>query len=426
MYKGIASQELVTRMGRAGLLGYLGTGGMRLGEIAAAIDGLRHELPKGAPCGMNLLAGPPDLEAATVELYLERDIRHVEASAYLGLTAPLLRYRLGGLRRRADGSVEAPRRLCAKVSRLEVARLFFSPPPAELVEALRAGGTITAEEAALAGSIPVASDVCVESDSGGHTDGGVMLALFPTLRRLADDLQRTHAFGEPVRVGAAGGLGTPEAIAAAFLLGADFVVTGSINQCTVEAGTSSAVKDILQEVEVGDTTLAPAGDLFELGAKIQVLKRGLLFAPRANRLYELYRSHESLDAIPAAETHRLESQYFGTSLAEVWAETRRYLAEHAPAELARAERQPKAKMAAVFRHYFVRSNRLALAGDITERVNFQIQCGPALGACNAWLRGSAMENWRQRHVDDLAVRLMTEAAGLLRRRLTALEANAPT
>ena len=69
------------------------------------------------------------------------------------------------------------------------------------------------------------------------------------------------------------GIGTPEAAAAAFLLGAEFIGTGSINQCTVEAGTSDSVKDLLQEANVQDTSYAPAGDMFEAGARVQVLKK---------------------------------------------------------------------------------------------------------------------------------------------------------
>ena len=46
-----------------------------------------------------------------------------------------------------------------------------------------------------------------------------------------------YRYTKAIRVGAAGGIGTPEAAAAAFVLGADFILTGSINQCTVEAGT---------------------------------------------------------------------------------------------------------------------------------------------------------------------------------------------
>src|SRR3954462_15450892 len=97
-----------------------------------------------------------------------------------------------------------------------------------------------------------------------------------------------YRYQNKIRIGAAGGIGTPHAAAAAFILGADFILTGSINQCTVEAGTSAAAKDGLQELNVQDTDYAPAGDMFELGARVQVAKRGLFFPARANRLYELY------------------------------------------------------------------------------------------------------------------------------------------
>lgn len=76
-----------------------------------------------------------------------------------------------------------------------------------------------------------------------------------------------------IHIGLAGGIGTPQAAVAAFMMGADFILTGSINQCTVEAGTSDCVKNLLQEINVQDTDYAPAGDMFELGAKAQVLKK---------------------------------------------------------------------------------------------------------------------------------------------------------
>src|SRR5947207_15781689 len=83
----------------------------------------------------------------------------------------------------------------------------------------------------------------------------------------------TYDYSDSFSIGAAGGIGTPEAAAAAFIMGADFILTGSINQCTVEAGTSETVKDILEKISVQDTTYAPAGDMFEIGSKVQVVKR---------------------------------------------------------------------------------------------------------------------------------------------------------
>jgi trans-AT polyketide synthase/acyltransferase/oxidoreductase domain-containing protein len=201
------------------------------------------------------------------------------------------------------------------------------------------------------------------------------------------------------------------------VLGADFVLTGSINQCTVEAGTSDTAKDMLQQATVHDTTLVPAGDMLEIGAKAQVLKRGLLFPARANKLYDLYRRHSSLDEIDERTARQVQERYFRRSFDEIWAETKQYLSDADPAEIDRAEREPKRKMALVFKWYFVHSTRLAMRGADEQLVDYQIQCGPAMGALNSWLRGTPREQWRNRHVDDLAELLMTGAAALLERRL---------
>src|SRR5690606_33356214 len=183
---------------------------------------------------------------------------HVEAAAFTRVTAPLVLFRAKGAHRDAAGVPVAARQVLAKVSRPEVARQFLAPPAPGLLAALVAEGALTRDEAAVAAELPVASDLCVESDSGGHTDQGVALALVPTLRRLRDRAARDTG-GEPVRVGAAGGIGTPEAAAACFLLGADFVLTGSVNQCSPQAGTSDTVKDLLAGLDVQDVAYAPAG-----------------------------------------------------------------------------------------------------------------------------------------------------------------------
>jgi trans-AT polyketide synthase/acyltransferase/oxidoreductase domain-containing protein len=240
---------------------------------------------------------------------------------------------------------------------------------------------------------------------------------------LRDKAARQYNYSAPVSVGAAGGIGTPEAIAAAFILGADFVLTGSINQCTVEAGTSKTVKDLLQEANVQDMDIVPAGDMFELGAKIQVFKKGLLFPARAKKLYDLYRQYDSLEQLDEQTRAQLEKRYFKRSFTDVFAETKEHYLRVAPEAIARAERVPKQKMALVFRWYFTHTNRLALSGDPAEKVDFQIHCGPALGAFNQWAKGTDLENWRNRHVDEIGRRLMLAAAKLLGSRFRTLSAS---
>lgn len=424
MYRGISSKELVIKMGKAGLMGFLGTGGLSLSQIEQDIQLIQQALSAGQAYGMNLLnhLNDPQLEEKTVDLYLQYGIRQVEASAYMqNLSAALIRYRLTGLRRDVTGKIEMAHKIIAKVSRPEVAQAFLSPAPERMVEKLRAAHLITAEQAELAQYVPVASDICVEADSGGHTDQGVAYVLMPAMLMLRDRLVQQYQYQCPVRVGAAGGIGTPEAASAAFILGADFIVTGSINQCTVEAGTSAAVKDLLQQMNVQDTDYAPAGDMFEIGAKVQVLKKGLFFAARAKRLYDLYQQYNSLEALDPKTQQQLQEKYFRRSFAEIYAETKRYFAAHCPAEIDKAERNPKHKMALVFRWYFAYATELAMSGNPQQKVDYQVHTGPALGAFNQWVKGTELEDWRNRHVDEIALKLLAATADLLNQRCRALQ-----
>ncbi|HEY0700981.1 MAG TPA: PfaD family polyunsaturated fatty acid/polyketide biosynthesis protein [Micromonospora sp.] len=419
MYRGIASKELVERMARAGMLAFVGTGGMRPSEVRDAIDHLRRRLPAGTTYGMNLLHSPgePEREEEQVDLFCANGVTLVEASAFLNVTPSLVRYRLTGLRRDDDGRVRAANRIVAKVSRPEVATAFLSPAPRRTVEALLGAGRVTAEQATLAAEIPMCDDLTVEADSGGHTDSGVAYTLMPVVLRLRDEQRRRHGYPHLVRIGAAGGIGTPEAAAAALMLGADYLVTGSINQCTVESGASEPVKALLQRMNVHDTAYAPAGDMFEVGSRVQVLRRGVFFPARANKLYSLYQQYDSLEAIDATTRQQLEQRYFKRTFDEVWAEVRRYRSAE---EVARAEASPKHRMLLVFKWYFAYSNQLALDGDEENTVDFQVHCGPALGAFNQWVIGTPLESWRNRHVDDIGHRLMTGTADLLDRRLREL------
>jgi trans-AT polyketide synthase/acyltransferase/oxidoreductase domain-containing protein len=74
-------------------------------------------------------------------------------------------------------------------------------------------------------------------------------------------------------------------------------------------------------------------------------------------------------------------------------------------------------MALVFRWYFGRALALALEGDVANKADYQIYCGPAMGAFNQWVKGSGIEDWRNRHVDQIAEQLMRETARLMNARL---------
>jgi trans-AT polyketide synthase/acyltransferase/oxidoreductase domain-containing protein len=424
MAKGIASAKLVICMARAGMLGYFGTGGLGLSEIKTAIRQIQQELRKGEAYGMNLLHNPaqPRREMETVDLFLNAGIRYVEAAAFMQMTPALVKFRLKGLHRNASGEIVSPHRIMAKLSRPEISDIFLRPAPDKLVAALLKEGDISPDEAELARFVPMADDLCVESDSAGHTDMGIMTALLPSILRQRDRLNKQYRYAKKIRVGAAGGIGTPEAAGAAFLLGADFILTGSVNQCSVEAGTADVVKDILQRLDVQDTEYAPAGDMFELGAKVQVVRKGLFFPARANKLYDLYRYCGSLDELDTKTAGQIQEKYFHRSFDEVYAETKDYYLRVMPEQIERAERNPKVKMALVFKWYFTHAMRVAIQGNPEYKVDYQIHCGPTMGAFNQWVQGTVLEDWHNRHVDRIAEQLMQETAAFLTRQCGMLDA----
>ncbi|WP_244420337.1 PfaD family polyunsaturated fatty acid/polyketide biosynthesis protein [Isosphaera pallida] len=418
MANGIASVELVEAMARGGMVGIFGAAGLGPERVAAALDRLQTSLGDRLPWGVNLIHSPnePALEEAVAALLIARGVRLVEASAYLDLTPAIVRYRLAGLEPDpADPQRGRPRhRVIAKVSRVEVAAKFLGPPPPRLVAKLLDEGAISPLQARLAPTIPMADDLTAEADSGGHTDNQPLVALLPALLELRDRESKRHGWTIPPRVGAAGGIATPAAAAAALAMGADYLVTGSVNQACVESGTSPIVRRMLAEARQGDLAMAPAADMFEMGVKVQVLKRGTLFPLRAAKLYEWYRNHESLDHLSQSDRDQLERTILRQSIEAVWEQTQSFFQRRDPRQLERAARDPKHKMALVFRWYLGLSSHWANSGQPDRVVDYQIWCGPAMAAFNAWVEGSHLESPENRRAAEVALQILHGAAVLLR------------
>jgi PfaD family protein len=415
MANGIASVELVEAMARAEMLGIFGAAGLAPSVVEDAVQRLSSSLGN-LPFGVNLIHSPneTDLEDEIVNLLIRREIRLVEASAYLHLTLPVVRYRVDGIHRDTDGRIVTPNRIIAKVSRVEVASKFLAPPPAAMLRELVSRGHITEQQASLASQVPMAQDITAEAESAGHTDNRPAITLLPTIRAVADRMQRQYGHKQKVRVGLAGGISTPESAAAAFAMGAAFIVTGSVNQACIESGSSDEVRQMLAETQQADVAMAPAADMFEMGVTVQVLKRGTMFPMRAAKLYELYRTFDGIDAIPADERAKLEKTVFRAPLSEIWTQTRAFFAARDPKQIERAERDPKHQMALVFRWYLGQSSRWANRGESARRVDYQIWCGPAMGAFNEWVRDSIFAAPDRRMVAAVALNILFGAAVLMR------------
>ncbi|MEX1299598.1 MAG: PfaD family polyunsaturated fatty acid/polyketide biosynthesis protein [Desulfotignum sp.] len=416
MANGISSTQMVQTMAENGMIGFFGAGGLSLPEIEHAVVTLTSRL-NDAPFGFNLIHSPadPDLETGTVQLYLKYGIRRISAAAFMRMTPALVYYRVKGIHQENDGRVTAPNQVIAKVSRIEVARQFFAPPPEKLVQALLEKKRITQQEADLSRFIPMAQDLTAEADSGGHTDNRPALALLPTMLALKQQCMDEYQYADTLCVGLAGGIATPESAAAAFAMGAAYILTGSINQSCVEAGISREVKDLLCRAEQADVAMAPAADMFEIGAQVQVLKRGTLFPLRARKLYEMYRTHDRFEDIPAQTRREIETKFLQTDFDRAWESTRTFFeSRNQPAQVQKAETDPKHKMALVFRSYLGQSSRWAILGSDARKMDYQIWCGPAMGAFNQWVQNSFLEGPDHRKTPDLALNLLFGASVTLR------------
>ncbi|MEH1953052.1 MAG: PfaD family polyunsaturated fatty acid/polyketide biosynthesis protein [Nostoc sp.] len=415
MAQGIASEELVIALGKERILSSFGAGGLSPARVEAAIKRIQQALPQG-PYAFNLLHSPsePAIERGVVDLYLKYQVRTIEASAFLDLTDNIVYYRAAGLSLNTANQIEIKNKIIAKISRREVATKFLQPAPTKILKQLVEQGLISELQATLAEKIPVADDITVEADSGGHTDNRPLVCLLPSILELRDEIQRKFSYEKPVRVGVGGGIATPQSALAAFMMGAAYVVTGSINQSCIEAGTSQHTKQLLSQAEMADVMMAPAADMFEMGVKLQVLKRGTLFPLRAQKMFELYKNYDSIEDIPLAEKEKLEKQVLRKSLEAVWEETVSYLSQRNPDKLTKAVNNPKLKMALIFRWYLGLSSRWSNFGEKGREMDYQIWCGPAMGSFNDWVRGSYLSESNNRQVVDVANHIMTGAAFLYR------------
>lgn len=416
MANGIASEELVIAAARSGFIGFFGAAGLSIGRVADAIEKLRASLGfEGLSFGMNLIHSPlePQLEQDLVELYLRKDINRVSASAFMRVTPELVLYSCKGLYEE-NGVPKRRNHLFAKVSRPELAREFMQSPSNAILAKLKAQKLLTDSEVALAQRLPLCEDITLEADSGGHTDRQILAALFPSVLEIRRKIEEKQHFPRPIRLGAAGGIGCPAAAASAFALGADYIVTGSINQACLEAATSDAVKAMLAELRIGDFAMCAAADMFESGVKLQVLKRASLYPQRANWLYELYQNYDSLAALPSRIQLRLEREIFRQSLDKTWQQTCQFWQSRDPGQLDRAKHSPKHQMALVFRSYLGLSSHWAIDGTKTRRADFQIWCGPAMAAFNQWTLGSPLGEVSARRIDTIGLNLLEGACQWLR------------
>ena len=401
---GVSGPVMLRCLASAGILGFLGTFGVPIAAVTADVRELATGDTRGR-WGIELPAErlDPARTRAIVSLALDAGVTHAVTPGWSGVSPEIVRWRFARQR-------TGPRRLLVRVTGGRQAEAFLRAAPAEIVTRMVRSGQLDPAEAEDARRLPVATAICVQLAPDGGVPASLLLSVVRAARDAAESgaSESSGASGsragrtQPVPVGV-GGIGAPEDIAAALLLGADFLVTGVINACSPQARTSQAVRELLSTVHLADTVLAPSAELFRFGGRAHLLRKSTLFPARAARLHELQLAGASPAALPAATRRMLESDYFGQPLDEVLADL--------------AGQRDAPDMADVLARYFDLGTRAALDGRSGQQLNWHVSCGPEMGAFNLAAAGLGLADWRTRDVDVLARRLMAAGVRLLDRRL---------
>jgi PfaD family protein len=170
------------------------------------------------------------------------------------------------------------------------------------------------------------------------------------------------------------------------------------------------VKEVLAETAMADVTMAPCADMFESGAKVEVIKKKTMYAQNAAKLYEYYVKYPSFEAIPQADRDLIEKKILKDTFDHIWTGTKEYFSRVDPSKIPMAEKNPKMKMALVFRWYLGSSSRWAVQGTPDRKFDMQIWCGQAMGAFNLWVKGTKLEKPENRHVGEIAQLLLSSGA----------------
>jgi len=150
--------------------------------------------------------------------------------------------------------------------------------------------------------------------------------------------------------------------------------------------------------------------MFEEGIKVQVLKKGTMMPMFGNRLIEIYRTYQSLEELPDHILQELEKKILKKTTDDIWKDTKAYFEVHEPSQLILAENDAHHKMALIFRWYLGKSNQWPIDGNKERRTDYQIWCGPSMGAFNEWAKGTFLESLENRAVGQVMLNLLEATA----------------
>ncbi len=262
-----------------------------------------------------------------------------------------------------------------------------------MLRELVSAGHVTELQATLAAKFPVADDVTVEADTGGHTDNRPAITLLPTILALRDRLQAQFRYAD----------------AAARRVGRRHRDARERGRRVRDGRGVRRHRDrepgVRRVRQFGrgaqDARRGRAGGRHH-GPGRRHVRDGREGAGAEARHHVRHAGAEAVRPVPRRtragrrsrrpSASRSRRRCSAPTFDEVWNQTRDFLAQRDPAPTARRRRPTRStRMALVFRWYLGLSSRWANAGEAGRQVDYQVWCGPAMGAFNEWAKGSHLE-----------------------------------
>lgn len=400
------SPEWVVELARSGVLGFLGTELSSAAQLREDIRAVQADLERQA-YGVSLFCehGMSAADREKIDCCLAHEVSCIQALDYVEPSMAMVLYRLKGLSvsRDTDGvkRVLSRHRLVVRVDDPQLAGRFFAPPSQDVVDELFRQRHISAEQRDNAKHISLCSELYYDASTFSDTAAGKLA----DMQRESESYKRQYNYAEKINLGVAAGFGDPRSVAEFFSLDVDFIVTDSINQCTLEANLPVTLKDSLASCSAADIVMAPAHEKFILGLKSPILNLDNCYPERANYLFDLYAQYEDLTHVPRDAVEYMERDIFGESLENVWLSVSSRLIESGRGEhVRRAARSEKYKMLLVFSSYLDRIRAVNLNENPEE---FFLTINEGMGRFNEWSMGTNFTHWKQRHASEIASALMS-------------------
>ncbi|PCJ19840.1 MAG: hypothetical protein COB02_06540 [Candidatus Cloacimonadota bacterium] len=234
-----------------------------------------------------------------------------------------------------------------------------------------------------------------------NQDTRSILSLMPAIKSL---LKKKDIF-----LGIIGDLGTPESIAAAFSMGADFVSTSSINLLSNDISASTTFKESIKKVRFQDVSLVASSFNFESGVKIRSLNFGTRFLVVSSKLSGWFFEKKCVDTLSEDERFFLEKKVFGISIDQIIVDAKDFFSDRTPSLVQASIGNPRLSLALIIRYYLEKSYLWALEGDETKKIDFSIRCGLDLASFNQWRKGTIFEKDENLSVVQIALNLLMGA-----------------